>query len=111
MSNPVPMSEQKEPWPTEDLATKAVDAAAKDLFERSNPQARTSWADLDPGVKLEIRSAVLPIVWAALTNLPDPRYAAWEEGKKAGADDAMYRERGTSPYPAYPHSNPYPSGL
>ena len=103
-----------EAWPTEDLATKAVDAAAKDLFERSNPHARTSWTDLDAGVKLEIRSAVLPIVWAALTDLPDPRYAAWAEGHSAGSSDATWECVGygdPGPDHAYPHENPYPSGL
>ena len=102
-----------EAWPTEDLATKAVDAAAKDLFERSNPKALTPWAELDAGIKLEIRQAVLPIVWAALTDLPDPRYAAFEEGRAAGSSDTAFEAEGYGNPPGlvYPHENPYPSGL
>lgn len=102
-----------EAWPTEDLATKAVDAAAKDLFQRSNPKALTSWEDLDAGVKLEIRSAVLPVVWAALTDLPDPRYAAWTEGHIAGSSDGAFEASGSGDIEGlvYPHENPYPSGL
>lgn len=102
-----------EAWPTEDLATKAVDAAARDAFERfkeADGGITLDWDDLDAVTKLRFRESVLPIVWAALTSLPDPRYAAWEEGKIAGADDAMYEERGVGPYPDYPHENPYPSG-
>lgn len=98
-----------EPWPTEDAATKAVDAAARRAWEVDVAKRRTvfppgmkfpDFDDLEPTQKLEIRNAVLPLVWAALTALPDPRYAAFEQGAEAGqAWGANYAE------------NPYPSGL
>ena len=109
-TNPVPES-----WPTEEAATKAVNAAAREVYERLR-QARMgdapTWDVLDAPTKLPFREAVLPTVWAALTALPDPRYAAWEEGYAGGISDAAFECEGygTPPTP-YPHENPYPSGL
>lgn len=109
-----------EAWPTEHAATVAVDAAARAAYEADVEQRRKvfppgvrfrTWEQYPADKKLEIRQAVLPIVWAALAALPDPRHGAWAEGREAGYDDAMYEERGVGPYPAYPHKNPYPSGL
>lgn len=106
---------EKEAWPTEDLATKAVDKAARTAYERSvaNYAAEVpDWDDLPATTKLDIRQSVLPLVWAALTGLPDPRYAAWEEGRAAGSSDTAFESEGFgTPPPSYPHQNPYPSGL
>lgn len=92
-------------WPTEEAATLAVDAAAKAAYD-DNIKARKEvfppsatfpeWDDLHPTEKLQIRESVLPLVWAALAALPDPRYTAWEAGMIASYEDR------DSP-------NPYPS--
>lgn len=104
-----------EAWPTEDLATKAVDAGARASYERAVANYADevpSWADLDPIQKLALRESVLPLIWAALTDLPDPRYAAWEEGRAAGSSDTAFESEGYgTPPSSYPHENPYPSGL
>lgn len=96
-----------EAWPTEVAATAAVEAAARKTYE-DGIAARaqvypdgvelTSWDDLHAVGKLEVRNAVLPIVWAALAALPDPRYAVFEEGYAAGRTHST-------------EGNPYPSGL
>jgi len=103
-------------WPTEDLATKAVDAAAKHYYERAVANYADqvpSWDDLPPVDKRNLKEAVLGIVWAALTDLPDPRYAAWTEGYLAGSSDGAFEASGSGNIPGlvYPHENPYPSGL
>jgi hypothetical protein len=91
-----------ESWPTEDAATGAVDAAARDAWTRF--AATKSWDgnppgfdDLDATVQLQFREVVLPAVWAALTALPDPRYAAWEQGRTAGE---IFQGIAENPYPA-----------
>lgn len=90
-----------EAWPTEDAATKAVDAAARKAYEdrvarlrRRIPEKvqaelgpRTEWVDLPPEIALDWREQVLPIVWAALEALPDPRRAAWELGYQQAVAD------------------------
>jgi len=102
----------KEAWPTEDLATKAVDAAARSEYERVAEPGSMPWEDVPATIKLALRQHCLPIVWAALQNLPDPRYAAWEEGRAAGSSDTAFESEGYgTPPPTYPHENPYPSGL
>lgn len=80
-----------ESWPTEALATEAVDSAARKVYTDWATDAHEnvgvvlpSYNELGPTQKLQYRHSVLPIVWAALTSLPDPRYAAWEEGRAAG---------------------------
>lgn len=107
-----------EAWPTEAAATVAVEAAARKAYEDTlnDYQSRhggkvTPWEQATPALKLSWRDHVLPVVWAALQALPDPRYAAWEEGREGGYDDAMYEERGVGANSEYPHKNPYPSGL
>lgn len=103
-----------EAWPTEDLATAAVDKAARKFFEDRYPEPRMrQYDDLMPSQKLALRQSVLPIVWAALTDLPDPRYAAWTEGYVAGSSDGAFEASGSGNIPGlvYPHENPYPSGL
>lgn len=76
-------------WPTEAAATQAVEAAAKAAYDADVKQRRevfppgvefTEWDDLEPTAKLAVREAVLPLVWAALSALPDPRRAAWFAG-------------------------------
>lgn len=69
-----------EPWPTEAAATAAVDAAARRQYELAKHDDWPAWKDLNPVHQLNIRDTVLQVVWAALTALPDPRYAAWEAG-------------------------------
>ena len=74
-------------WPTEDAATKAVDAAARklrELHKKTMPPSAPDFDDMPPTVQLEYREMVLPLVWAALASLPDPRYAAWAEGLAHG---------------------------
>ena len=99
-----------EAWPTEHLATRAVDAAARKAFERYRASAEATkdldWEDLAPTTHLRFREVVLPVAWAALTSLPDPRYAAWLEGHAAGlADsnrwyDGILDQDAVNPYPA-----------
>lgn len=95
-----------EPWPTEDAATKAVDAAARDAYERYRrtlaPREAPEFDELEANVRLHFREVVLPTVWAALTALPDPRYAAFEQG----AASVEYAGGGVT----Y-GDNPYSSGL
>lgn len=108
-------------WPTEDLATRAVDAAARYAYEQWSMKrddlppgaVMPPYDDLDALMRLDIRQQVLPIVWAALTDLPDPRYAAWVEGYSAGSSDGAFEASGSGNIPGlvYPHENPYPSGL
>lgn len=92
-----------EQWPTEDAATKAVDAAAKNFFERAvkaqggDPDGVDAWENQEPTIKNVWRQQVLPIVWAALQALPDPRSTAWLQGLYAGLrggyeDDNPYEE-------------------
>lgn len=109
-------------WPTEDLATKAVDTAARAAFEFQRVESAKStgipaerysdWDGIGRVVQLQWRQQVLPIVWAALTDLPDPRYAAFEEGRAAGSSDTAFESEGYgTPPSSYPHENPYPSGI
>lgn len=97
-----------EAWPREADATVAVEAAARKTYEDGMaaraevyPEGTqfTPWDDLGPVGKLEVRNAVLPIVWAALAALPDPRHEAWAEGFNCD-----YEGDGWPP-------NPYPSDL
>jgi len=109
-----------EAWPTEDLATKAVEAAARKVWaDRAREGLEQFGAvllpydELSPVDRRNLGEAVLPIVWAALTDLPDPRYAAWTEGYVAGSSDGSYESEGSGNIEGliYPHENPYPSGL
>lgn len=63
-------------WPTEHMATVAVEAAAKALYEKGIPSASRNvapaWGDLGPVDQLAYREATLPIVWSFLSTLPDP---------------------------------------
>lgn len=100
-------------WPRESDATVAVEAAAKAAWEASTPASLIGiplkWDELSPLDKSTIRNTVLPLVWAALSALPDPRYGAWNEGYHAGYEDGGFDEGG---YGAYEYAvNPYPSGL
>lgn len=98
-----------EAWPTEDAATKAVDAAAKASYDEavklrashlpSGADELKPWEDLHPMVQLEFRRAVLGPVWAALKALPDPRHVAWAQGYLRADNGGDFDE------------NPYPSGL
>lgn len=96
-------------WPRESDATVAVEAAAKAAWEASTPASLIGiplkWDELSPLDKSAIRNTVLPLVWAALSALPDPRHGAWEEGFASAAYDfeAGEIERDVP--------NPYPSGL
>lgn len=96
-----------ETWPTEAAATAAVDAAAaaahklgRDALLETLPPSTAArlpkWEDELPPVKMQWRQRVLPIVWAALEALPDPRHTAWLEGLYCGL------RRG------YEDDNPYP---
>lgn len=109
-----------EAWPTEAAATAAVEAAAKKAYDMEVEVRRHAfppgvifreWEQIEPAQKIRLRVAVLPLVWAALGAVPDPRHVAWAEGREAGHADAMYEERGTGANSTYPHENPYPSGL
>lgn len=84
-------------WPTEDMATKALEAAARKLYndQASEDPGSPSYDELSPVSKNEIKVALLPAVWAALEALPDPRFTAWEQGYQAVDSN----------------ENPYPSGL
>lgn len=102
-----------EPWPTEEAATKAVEAAARKVYETDLENSRqvfppgvvfATWEQLSPNKRLEIRQQVLPVVWAALEALSDPRHAAWANGYHAGVMDEFRSEADSS-------DNPYPSGL
>ena len=111
----------KEAWPTEDAATKAVDAAARVQWENirqayamdPHPQFLPEFDLLPAAKRLEVRQTVLPTIWEALKALPDPRYAAWAEGYAAGSSDTAFESEGSGNPPGlvYPHENPYPSGL
>ena len=107
------MSDQA--WPTEDMGTKAVEAAARTYYERSVANYADqvpTWDQLSMVDRRNLKDVVLPIVWAALTALPDPRYAAFEEGRAAGSSDTAFECEGSgTPPSSYPHENPYPSGL
>lgn len=68
-------------WPREADATMAVEAAAKAYYDSvSKAPDAPAWDDLDVMVKLDVRNAVLSVVWAALKALPDPRHGAFLEG-------------------------------
>lgn len=105
-----------EAWPTEGMATKAVEAAAQQLHARiqeirakafPNGVAMESWADASPVDKNNRRQDVLPLVWAALEALPDPRHGAWNEGHYSGYAEAVSDEGGDTP-PGVSFENPYP---
>lgn len=108
MSNPVPA------WPTEEAATKAVDAAARrvhqdwadEILEKLGATVQP-FDEMPPAEQLPFRESVLPVVWAALTALPDPRYAAYEHGFADGEQHERWRRDGGSK----PANNPYPSNL
>lgn len=101
-----------EAWPTEDAATRAVDAAARKIYEISvanqreitDPEVQfAEFDDLDPALKLAYREAALPAVWAALEDLPDPRRTAWELGYSSGFRSGADLDR-TEPDNPYPES-------
>lgn len=79
-----------EAWPTEAAATKAVEAVARKAFEDSRAEVARqtgidsdlypSWDDAGPVIQHQWRDRVLPLVWATIEALPDPRHAAWAEG-------------------------------
>lgn len=95
-----------EAWPTEEMATRAVEAAARKVYEGQEPEpGLLPWEKVPPLAKNQIKNAVLPLVWAALTDLPDPRYAAWEEGLASAYFDF---ESGAIESEV---DNPYPSGV
>lgn len=98
-------------WPTEDMATKALEAAARKLYndQASEDPGSPSYDELSPVSKNEIKVALLPAVWAALEALPDPRHVAWTEGHAAGYGDGGFDAAGSGPYEYA--ENPYPSGL
>lgn len=110
-----------EAWPTEAAATAAVDAVARKAFDDARQataeatripiEKYADWEHCGPVVQLQWRERVLPLVWATIAALPDPRHAAWAEGNAAGRSDGIYEEVGFGPNPSYPHENPYPSGL
>ena len=98
-------------WPRESDATVAVEAAAKRAYDdwRASHNAHTpEWEDLGPVHQLRFREGVLPLVWAALEALPDPRREAWEEGRQAVYD---IENDGWAPLnPERVPRNPYRSG-
>lgn len=110
-----------EAWPTEAAATAAVEAVARKAYEdqrratveetRIAIELFPDWDHIGPVVQLQWRERVLPLVWATIAALPDPRFATWTEGYAAGRSDGIYEEVGFGPNPSYPHENPYPSGL
>ena len=73
-----------EAWPTEAMSTAAVEAAAKSHYEnmlKAHPGAEwLVWEDVHPVEKRNFKESILPLIWAALQALPDPRAAAWDEG-------------------------------
>lgn len=75
-----------EQWPTEAMATAALDAAAKKVYEINNPNALATWDEAPIEVKNVVRQALLSVVWAALAALPDPRRGAWFAGKHAAVN-------------------------
>lgn len=89
-------------------ATIAVDAAAKTVYEANREAAAESlrrsgvlptappWDKLDSLAQNEFRTAVLPIVWAALEAIPDRSRGLWLEGYYA--NDAGIHED-ACPYP------------
>jgi hypothetical protein len=91
-----------EPWPTEEAATAAVDAVARKVYEQQFPPGSQfpTFDELPANDKVTVRNSVLPLVWTALEALPDPRYAAWEQGLQAGISTTSAQ-----------FSNPYSSGL
>lgn len=83
-----------EKWPTEAAATAAVDVAARKAHEIELTRVRglipptqhhllPEWEQLGSMDQLALRERVLPLVWAALEALPDPRFGAWQAGKNA----------------------------
>lgn len=102
-----------EQWPTSGSATAALKAAAVKAYEASvRGQARDAalitnvpyeepeippYDGLPERVRRSLEEELLPIVWAALAALPDPRYAAWEAGYIA-ADNG--RDESINPYPS-----------
>lgn len=96
-------------WPTEAMATVAVDAAARNFYETNvtvpEGGSKPSFDDLPATAKLQFRQAVLPIVWAALSALPDPRRVAWFEGYHFWYNNDLPPE-----HRDYGEGNPYPSG-
>lgn len=97
-----------EAWPTEAAATAAVEAVARKAFEDARTETAEAtkipieryadWEHAGAVVQLQWRQRVLPLVWATIEALPDPRYLVFEEGYEAG------RTHSTK-------GNPYPSGL
>lgn len=92
-------------YTSETVLTIAVTAAAKASHHLGNESLRdtlppsafarlSEWDDIGPLVQNQWRAMVLPIVLAALDAVPDPRYAAWEEGYAASFVDAS----ATNPY-------------
>jgi hypothetical protein len=79
---------------SEQEATAAVTAAARKLFEdQAAVLLDVPVEELPPTARFDARppleqnhyrETVLPIVWAALEALPDPRRGAWFEGYHAG---------------------------
>lgn len=108
-----------ETWPTEDAATKAVDAVARKAFDEARQataeatripiEKYADWDNAGPVVQLQWRERVLPLVWATIEALPDPRHGAWVEGYTDGYGDGGFDAAGSGEYEYA--ENPYPSGL
>lgn len=93
-----------EPWPTEAAATAAVKAAAIKAYENAMKAGgdivgAPDYDDLPEPTRRQVEEDLLPLVWAALQAIPDPRYAAWEQGLYCGLRQG------------YEDDNPYPSGV
>ena len=94
---------------SEQEATAAVDAAARKFYEDQaavlldvlvDDLPQSARFDARPPLEQNhYREVVLPIVWAALEALPDPRRSAWLEGYRAGQSDWITTEARPCPYP------------
>lgn len=89
-------------WPTEEMMTVAVEAAARSAYDEAVRTAtergavRLDWEKLPPLHKHRFREGVQPYVIAALRALPDPRRSVWIDGLYVGLRNG------------YEDDNPYP---
>lgn len=86
---------------SEHVLTLAVDAAARVVHEKARAEAggeTPPWEGLSKPEQLPYRWHVLSVVTAAIEAIPDPRFAAWEEGFAA----AWRVDDNENPYPYEP---------
>jgi len=85
-----------QPWPTSAAATAALKAAARKAYENPDPEF-PDYDDLPEPVRRQVEEDLLPLIWAALQAVSDPRYAAWEQGYSKGSS-AIWNGETTNPY-------------